>query len=283
MNRPSVGGLKGAGSGPWLQKDLEMTTSVSRQVIKAVVADDDRVVKRRLVGALSAVWPELQILEVADGIDAWDAYLEHEPAICFLDMRMPGLTGIEVAQRISGRAVVVFLADGNDRALSTFESDAVLHLVKPLDEQRIAEVVTRVQAALAPQQRALLPSLHQLLDKLASQLRRPEPLEVIGTSDGPLQVEEIIYLEADPRGTRIMSQEGETLVHTPLKELVAQLDPAVFLQVNRFAVVHQRYIEQARRLEDETMVLSLREQDKTLSVAPHFQAWFGRDGLRLAG
>lgn len=264
------------------QQIVQMTTSVSRQVIKAVVADDDRIVKRRLVRSLTAVWPELKVLEAADGVDAWDAFLEHEPALCFLDMRMPGLTGVEVAQRIGDRALVVFLADANDRALPTFESDSVLHLVKPLDEKRIADVVTRVQAAMPPQQQELLPSLHQLLDKLASQLRRPDPLEVIETGDGPLLVDEIIYMESDPRGTRIVSQQGEALVHTPLKELVAQLDPAVFKQVNRFAVVHQRHIERTRRLDAETMVLSLRENDKTLSVGRHFQPWFGGEGMQLA-
>ncbi len=254
-----------------------MTTS-TRRVCKALVADDDANVKRRLVRALAAVWPGLELIEASDGIDAWDRFLQHEPDICFLDVRMPGLTGIEVAQRIADRARIVFLTIAKDHVLPTLESGEVLHLVKPLEAARLADVVARLQASMQPWQRASLPSLHHLLDKLASQLRRPAPVEAIETGELPgtqwMKVDDIEYFEADSRGTRAVSAAGEAVVRMPLKQLVAQLDPGRFTQINRFAVVNQRHIQDTRRLDDDTMVLSLRERAKTLAVSRHFQPLF---------
>lgn len=264
----------------------ETTTRPRQQQIKGLVADDDPVTKRRLVRALGALWPGLTIIEADDGIDAWDRFLEFEPDLCFLDVRMPGLTGIEVARRIAGRAPVVFLSAPNDRALSALEAGSVLHLVKPLEATRIAEVVAQVQAALPARQRPLVPGLRQLLDLLAGQLRRPAPLEAIETGESPrtewLMVDDVVYFEAEAHGTRVVSKHGESLVRTPLKQLVAQLDTHRFTQINRFAVVNQQHIQDTRRIDDDTMVLSLREQPRTLPVSRHFQALFDHGTAGLA-
>ncbi|MEO8278692.1 MAG: LytTR family DNA-binding domain-containing protein [Ideonella sp.] len=263
-----------------------MTTSARQQPFKVLVADDDATAKRRLVRSLGALHPDLMIIEADNGIDAWDRYLEFEPDLCFLDVRMPGLTGIEVARRIAGRSPVVFLSAPNDRALSVLEAGSVLHLVKPLQAARIAEVFARAQAVLPARQPPLSPSLRQLLDLLAGQLRRPAPLEAIETGDSPrsewLMVEDVVYLEAEAHGTRVVSQHGEVVVRTPLKELVAQLDTHRFTQINRFAVVNQRHIQDTRRLDADTMVLSLRERLKTLPVSRHFQALFDNGLAGLA-
>ncbi len=112
---------------------MEMTSNSETAVATALVADDDETARRRLVRALAAVWPGLRIVQAVNGVEAWDAFLEHEPALCFLDVRMPGLTGIEVAQRIGDRAQTVFVMAANDRALTSFEDDAVDHLIKPLE------------------------------------------------------------------------------------------------------------------------------------------------------
>ncbi len=264
------------------------TTNPRQQHFKALVADDDATAKRGLVRALKAIWPDLMIIEADDGIDAWDRFLQYEPDICFLDVRMPGLTGIEVARRIADRSQVVFLSAPNDRALSAIEAGSVLHLVKPLEAARIADVVARAQAALPTRQSPLLPSLRKLLDLLAGQLRRPTPLEAIETGDSVrtewLMVDDVVYFEAEAHGTRVVSKHGESVVRTPLKELVAQLDTHRFTQINRFAVVNQRHIQNTRRIDNNTMELSLREQPKTLPVSRHFQALFdgGTSGLAKA-
>ena len=264
----------------------DMTTSPRQQQFKALVADDDATSKRRLVRSLKSLQPDWLIIEADDGIDAWDRYLEYEPDICFLDVRMPGLTGIEVARRIAGRSQVVFLTAPNDRALSALEAGSVLHLVKPLEAARIAEVFAKAQAVLPARQTPLMTSLRQLLDLLAGQLRRPAPLEAIETGQSPrtewLLVDDVVYFEAQAQGTRVVSKHGEALVRTPLKELVAQLDTHRFTQINRFAVVNQQHIQDTRRLDDETMVLSLRERPKTLAVSRHFQALFDNGLAGLA-
>ena len=246
--------------------------------VAALVADDDEGARRQLVRSLAAVWPGLRLIQAVNGIEAWDAFLEHEPTLCFLDVRMPGLTGIEVAQRIADRAQTVFLLAANDRALGTLVDGDAVHLTKPLEPVHVAEVVTRLQQNMAPEHRDALPSLHGLLDRLAGQLRRPAPLEVVETGDGSqtrlLNVDDIVYFEADARCTRAFSEDGEALIRTPLKELAARLDPLRFRQIHRFVVVNQRHILATRRLDDDTMVLSLREGQKTLPVSRHFQGLF---------
>lgn len=255
-----------------------MTNINNVPAVVALVADDDEVQRRHLVRALATVWPGLKVLQAVNGVEAWDAFLEHEPALCFLDVRMPGLTGIEVAQRIADRAQTVFVMNPNDRALATFEAGAAHHLLKPLEPARVAEVVAKLQARMAPSDQASLPSLHDLLDQLASQLRRPSPLEVVEAGEAGqsrlLNVDDIIYFEADARCTRAVSESGEALIRTPLKELAAQLDPLRFRQIHRFVVVNQRHILNTQRLDDETMVLSLGGGRKTLPVSRHFQGQF---------
>ena len=246
--------------------------------VTALVADDDGSARRQLVRALAAVWPGLHIVQAVDGVEAWDAFLAEEPSVCFLDVRMPGLTGIEVAQRVAEQAQTVFVMAPSDRALASFQAESALYLTKPLDAAQLATVVAQLQGALPSSQQPSLPSLHQLLDRLASQLRRPAPLEVIETGDGSqsrwIKVDDVVYFEADARCTRVVSQDGEVTVRTPLKALAAQLDPQRFQQINRFQVVNQRHILGARQVDADTMVLSLREQTRTLPVGRHFQALF---------
>ncbi len=265
-----------------------MAKTHQHQAIGALLADDDAAVRRRLAHALQTVWPDLRIVEAVDGVDAWDAYLEHEPALCFLDVRMPGLTGIEVAQRIADRSQIVFLSAPTNAPCRPCRPAARCMLLKPLEPASIGSVIARAQAALAPHQRAVLPSLQQLLDQLAGQLRRRTPLEVIEALDGahPLcfAVDDIVYVEAEMRGTRVVSTTGEALVRIPLKQLAAQLDPRRFRQVNRFAVVNQQQIACTRRVDDRTMVVSLRQGGKMLTVSRHFQPLFqtGHDGREIA-
>ena len=191
---------------------------------------------------------------------------------------MPGLTGMEVAQRIAERAHVVFVAAQGDHALAAFDAGAVDYVLKPVDAERMAQAVKPVRARLAVRPPAAPPGLQHVLDQLAGQVRRPAWLDVIRTGVGHelrlIRVDDVVYFESDARHTRMVHADGEALIRTPLKELLGKLDPRVFWQVHRSVIVNHRHVAGARRTGDGGMVLSLRDRPATLPVARHFQTLF---------
>lgn len=248
--------------------------------ITALIADDEEAPRAQLRAALQRCWPQLRIVaEAANGVDAWDAFLEHEPAVCFLDIRMPGLSGIDVAQRIQGRAHVVFVTAFGDHALAAFDAGAVDYVLKPVDDERLAQAVSRVQARVQAAQPALPDAaLQALLAQLSAQVKRPAPVEVIQASLGKevrlIRVASIVYFEADARYTRVVHEDGEALIRTPLKELLAQLDGQRFWQVHRAVIVNHHHIAAAVRVDEGTMHLVLHGRPEKLPVSRHFQGRF---------
>jgi DNA-binding LytR/AlgR family response regulator len=245
----------------------------------ALIADDEELPRLRLAEALARAWPQLRVVaEAGNGVDAWDAWLEHEPQVCFLDVRMPGLTGIEVAQRIGARALTVFVTPPGDHALAAFDAGAVDYVLKPVDGMRIDGLVARVQARLAHPVEGAAAALQGLLDRLARQVRRPAPLEVIpsgiGNEANPVQVADVVYFESEGRATRVVHAGGELLLRTPLKELLAQLDPLTFWQVHRSVVVNPLHIDRAVAVGAGNMLLTLRGRSEWLPVSRHFQGLF---------
>lgn len=249
----------------------------------ALIADDEEAPRAQLLMALRAAWPELRVLqECANGVDAWDAFLEHEPEVCFLDVRMPGLTGIEVAQRIGARAQIVFVTAHGDHALAAFDAGAIDYVLKPVEAERLAQAVARVQVRLVAPPSAAPAELPALLNQLAGQVRKPAPLELIQAGVGKevrlVRVADVVYFESDSRYTRVVYREagvdGEVLIRTPLKELIAQLDPAQFWQIHRAVIVNQRCIASALRIDEGSMVLTLRGRPEKLPVSRHFQGLF---------
>jgi DNA-binding LytR/AlgR family response regulator len=258
--------------------------------LTALIADDEEAPRAQLRAALQRRWPGLRIVaEAVNGVDAWDAYLEHEPSLCLLDIRMPGLSGIEVAQRIGGRVPVVFVTAHGDHALAAFDAGAVDYVLKPVDDERLGQALQRVRERLQP-----LPSsvtrgtaappaadaaaLQALLAQLAQQVRRPAPIEVIQAGVGKevrlIRVDSVVYFESDARYTRVVHEDGEALIRTPLKELLAQLDPARFWQVHRAVIVNHHHIAAAVRIDEGTMQLTLRGRPEKLPVSRHFQPRF---------
>lgn len=258
-----------------------MNTTMSANTITALLADDEEAPREQLRAALQRAWPELRIVAVAsNGADAWDAFLEHEPAVCFLDIRMPGFSGLEVAQRIGSRAAVVFVTAYGDHAIAAFDAGAVDYLMKPVDTTRLAQTVERLRLRLEAARGAAAPTpgLQLLLQQLASQVQRAPALEVIQASVGKevrlIRTHEVVYFESDTRYTRVVHEGGDALIRTPLKELLAQLDEAQFWQVHRSVVVAQRHIAAAVRVDEGHMHLVLRGRPETLPVSRHFQALF---------
>ena len=247
--------------------------------LRALVADDEEAPRQQLLAALRLAWPELEIVaEAANGVDAWDAFLEHEPELCFLDIRMPGLSGIDVARRIGHRAQVVFATAYDEHALAAFEAGAVDYLLKPVEPERLARTVERLRARLQAAAPAPVPDLQALLATLSTGARRPAPLAVLQASVGRevklIRTDEVIYFESDSRYTRVVHEGGDALLRMPLKELLAQLDEQVFWQVHRSILVNHRWIAAAVRTDEGQMHLTLRGRPEKLPVSRHFQAQF---------
>lgn len=256
-------------------------TMSSTTACTALIADDEEAPREQLRAALQQAWPDLTIVaECPNGVEAWDAFLEHEPQVCFLDIRMPGLSGIDVARRIDGRAQVVFVTAFGDHALAAFDAGAVDYVLKPVEVPRLAQAVERVRPRIG---QAAAPDLRALLDQLGSTLRRPAPLSVIQASVGKevrlIRIEQVAYFESDARYTRVVYDEpggttAEALIRTPLKELLAQLDPAQFWQVHRSVIVNHRHVASAVRIDEGNMLLTLHGRDERLPVSRHFQGQF---------
>lgn len=247
---------------------------------KILIADDEEAPREHLRRLLAGAWPDAELVAAcANGVDAWDEALAHEPAVCFLDIRMPGLTGLEVAQRLQALAAppqVVFVTAYNDHALAAFEAGAADYLVKPLDLERLQRCVVRLKGRLASSSAPAGPDLQQLLAQLLP--ARPTRMKPIQASLGKevrlIQPEEVQYFESDARYTRVVTAEGEALIRTPLKELVAGLDPELFWQVHRSVLVNSRCIASAVRVDENSMHLTLKGRSEKLPVSRQFQGLF---------
>lgn len=244
----------------------------------ALIADDDLGPRQQLRHTLRSIWPDLQVVaECASGTDAWDAFLQHEPQVCFLDVRMPGLTGIEVAQHIGMRAQTAFVIAPTDHARSAFDNGPLDYIVKPIEPTLLATVVAHLQARLRQPDTTLGQRL-EALDRLAGQVRKPMPLEVLEAGSGRepqlVRADKVVFFESDARYTRVVHDDGETLVRTPLKDLLAQLDAGTFWQIHRNVIVNRRCVDRAVRLGDDSMVVTLRGRQEQLPVSRHFQPMF---------
>ncbi|MBF5045870.1 response regulator transcription factor [Aggregicoccus sp. 17bor-14] len=244
----------------------------------ALIADDEPLLRQSLARLLAQAWPELRIVaEARNGREAVEQFEDLQPDVCFLDVHMPGLSGVDAAGHIGRRAHLVFVTAFDQYAVQAFEHGALDYLVKPVEPARLAETVSRLQERLRagePREAGAA-----LLEQLATKLRQgraPAPLRWIRASVGPklrfIAVEDIDFLRSEEKYTRIAwrSEQGapaDALVRTPLKELLAQLDPADFVQVHRAVVVNLRSVSHLLRGENETGELHLKGRSEVLPVS----------------
>ncbi|WP_341678178.1 LytTR family DNA-binding domain-containing protein [Niveibacterium sp. SC-1] len=248
---------------------------------RALVADDEPLLAAELVDLLQAAWPELELLPIApDGPSALAALEAQQPDFAFLDIRMPGLTGLEVAARLESlpRAPqLVFVTAYDQYALEAFERAAVDYVLKPATAERIARCVARLKqrvAAPAPQ-----PDIAGLLAALAQQQApRTAPLRWIRAAVGDtvrlIPIDEVIYFGATDKYVAVFTAEGESLIRVPLKDLVPQLDPAHFAQVHRGTVVNLRHVESVTPDGRGHLDLRLRGRPETLTVSRSYTHLF---------
>ena len=247
---------------------------------RALIAEDEPLLLQGLRDDLQALWPELQpVAAVADGDSALREALQLRPDVCFLDIRMPGLNGLEVAQALveewpAGAAfpLLVFVTAYDQYALQAFDAQAVDYLVKPLQRERLAACVQRLRARLDERTDALPQALEQLRGLLAAAGgSASERLEVIQAGVGNVvhmvPIDEVVYFEAADKYVRVVTREREHLVRLSLRELLPRLDPQRFWQVHRGTVVRARSIASAIRHESGKVTLTLRERPERLTAS----------------
>ncbi len=261
---------------------------------RCLIAEDEPLLAQGLRAELALLWPELQVAaQVGDGLAAVAQALALQPEVCFLDIRMPGCTGLEAAQALvedwpEGRPfpLLVFVTAYDDYALQAFDAQAVDYLVKPVEQARLAACVARLQTRLAD--RALrmpadadaspdllqqtLVQLRALLGAAPGAAAGAEPrLAVIQAQVGNLvhlvPVEDVLYFEAADKYVRVVTAEREHLIRASLRELLPQLDPQAFWQVHRGTVVQARAIASARREESGKVTLTLRGRAEKLTAS----------------
>ena len=250
-----------------------------------IVAEDETLLREALVQELQRAWPELQILAAcADGGSALEAIAEHRPDVAVLDIRMPGLTGLEVAaasMEASPATQVVFVTAYDQYAVDAFDKGAVDYLLKPIAPERLAQTVQRVRARLdrgeaAPQ--ALAGLLQQLTAALPAAKPATEPLAWLTASSGNttrlIRVEDVLYFRADHKYTVVMTAAGEAILRKPLKDLLEVLDPAHFKQVHRSTIVNLAAIDAITRDDAGRGLLRLKGRPETLLVSQPFMAVF---------
>jgi DNA-binding LytR/AlgR family response regulator len=244
----------------------------------ALIADDEPLLREGLTRQLAQTWPELDVIvQARNGREAIKQFEARRPDVCFLDVHMPGVSGIEAAHHIGRRAHLVFVTAYDDYAVQAFAEGVLDYLVKPVEVARLAETVSRLKDRLQAAQPAL--NTEVLLQQLAAQLQRgaaPAPLRWIRAQVGQtlrlIPVDEIDYLRSDTKYTLIAwrgdaGQPGEALVRIALKELVAQLDPEQFAQVHRSVVVNLRAISHVTRGDNETADIHLKGRKEVLPVS----------------
>jgi DNA-binding LytR/AlgR family response regulator len=244
---------------------------IAPQPPKLLIAEDEPLLRAQLREGLQALWPSAHICaEAADGVQALQALLAHRPDVAFLDIRMPHLSGLEVAQRAPEGCRVVFVTAYDRFAVDAFERGAVDYLLKPLNSARLVQTVARLQRLLldAPANLKVL-----LADLLGAQQRQTElrHLEWIKASHGAavrlIAVADVLYFQADERYTRVVTAQGESFIKTSIRELAEQLDPQRFWQIHRSSLVNVNCIAVVTRNLTGGADLQLKGRSEKLSVS----------------
>lgn len=240
----------------------------------ALIADDEPPLARHLQQQLAALWPDLDFAPLArHGVEAAERIAALQPDVAFLDIQMPGLTGLEVAQGIEGATRVVFVTAYDAYAVEAFERQALDYLLKPVKAERLARTVERLQQALAapPDDDARLAAALQRLLPASMPAAGAPRLRWVRASVGELThqiaVDDVICFRADDKYTCVRTAGAEHLIRTPIVELAAQLDPAQFVQVHRSTLVNLVFVEGTRRDEASRLFLRLRGLPHELPVS----------------
>ena len=243
----------------------------------AIVAEDEATLRHQLVEQLGQLWPELAIIgEAADGVQALRLLDELRPDVLFLDIQMPGATGLEVARQASGRCHVVFVTAYDQHAVAAFDQGAVDYVLKPVSAARLFTAVSRVKARLGTPPALLDTALEKISSNAQSSSK--QHLRWINASVGQnlklITVDEVAYFQADNKYTRVVTVDGEALIRKPLKDLVGELDPNQFWQIHRSTLVNATSIAGVARDFRGRMLVKLKTRAETLLVSDSYTHLF---------
>jgi DNA-binding LytR/AlgR family response regulator len=240
-----------------------------------LIADDEALVRRDLIATLKGLWEGITILEAENGLEALDLLAARKPQAAFLDIRMPGATGIEVARSASGQTHVVFCTAYDEYAVEAFNARAVDYLLKPVSEDRMREAVARLKERIATPPA----DLTQLVAQISQTLKpRSERLRWVSANVGDMikmfGIDEIVYFQSEDKYTKVVTANDEAHIRKTLKELSDELDPDLWWQVHRSTIVRADQIARAHRDDLGKITLSLKSRNDKIAVSQAFNYRF---------
>ena len=267
-----------------------MTQPEAGRRLRALVADDERLLREQLKSRLAAVWPELEVVaEARDGAEAVERADTLRPDVVFLDIRMPGLGGIEAAGEILALAdwngEIVFVTAYDEYAVAAFERGALDYLLKPVEAERLAQTAQRLQSRLGSRARPDDNALDEVLAKLVRLQRGldagpvpAQPLRWIQCTSGAttklIDVRDVLFFRSDEKYTRVQTRDQEALIRTPIRELVPQLDPQQFWQIHRSTIVNLSAIAAVTRDDTGRQRVQIQGHPEVLEVSRSFAHLF---------
>ncbi len=242
----------------------------------ALIAEDEPLMRERLKEKLAEGWPELTIVaEAEDGDTALELFEQHKPDMAFLDIRMPGTNGLDVAAAIGARCHVVFITAYDQYALKAFETGAVDYLLKPVEPDRLAVMVERMKRKLATPPIDLGNLVAELRATLHGDVGHMRWVKAaVGKQVKLIPVSEVVYFQSDTKYTRVVLAHGEALIRTPLKDLLADLDPRQFWQVHRSTIVNLDAVTGVLREDAERQFIMLKNRQERLPISRQFTHLF---------
>ena len=250
---------------------------------RALIADDEPLMRAQLRERLRELWPELEIVaEAKNGVEAVALVAAERPEVVFLDIRMPAKTGIEAAREISKLAgripEIVFVTAYDQYAIDAFEQGVIDYVLKPAERERLARTVERVRKRLDAPPDSSQQALPEVLARLAERLDAPARLRwiqvSIGTQIQMIPVEDVLFFISDEKYTRVQTAQQEALIRKPIKELIAELDPAQFWQVHRSTLINMRAIAGVTRDARGRQLVGIKGRPEKLEVSRSFAHLF---------
>lgn len=238
---------------------------------RVVIAEDETILRAELRAILAKVWPEIEICaEAVDGVEAMQALSTYAPDVVFLDIQMPGMSGLEVAKLASDKCHVVFVTAYDQYAVAAFEQGAADYVMKPFSPARLAAAVARLRDKIS----SAPANLDGLVKALANRAGAKEYLRWITASQGDelrlITVEEIVYFQSDSKYTLVVTPQQESLIRRPIKELIEELDPQVFWRIHRGTLVNASAIAGVTRDIAGHLRVRLKQRRETLAVSESY-------------